>query len=185
MTSGRATILRLMRRHLFNLAAAVALLLCVSAAVVWAISYRVGVDRSVGWVTLWRPGAAHVTAGTHRGSMGIAWSRNGFLTVSPTIVDAGSWQRGPVSVMRGREPASPQVSGGWVNVDCWFVCAATATLPMLRAALLIGGIRRRRRRAAGRCIRCGYDLRATPDRCPECGTTVAAIGTAESPPRVP
>lgn len=55
----------------------------------------------------------------------------------------------------------------------WSLFAATAALPLAFSVSLTSPFRSRRRRRAGLCATCGYDLRATPDRCPECGSATA------------
>lgn len=69
---------------------------------------------------------------------------------------------------------------GWTRSDVWFegglsiplgfVLAANA---LLAAWLAVLHRQRRWSDVPGVCPSCGYDLRASPDRCPECGTVVA------------
>jgi hypothetical protein len=54
----------------------------------------------------------------------------------------------------------------------WMLAAATAVLPAFVIGRALIAVRRRKARSrAGACANCGYDLRATVGRCPECGTT--------------
>ena len=54
----------------------------------------------------------------------------------------------------------------------WWLIAATLALPCL---WFRSHRRSRLAERKGLCPKCGYDLRATPDRCPECGTPVIVI----------
>jgi hypothetical protein len=66
-----------------------------------------------------------------------------------------------------------------VTVDYWLLALVTGAWPAWRGARLLGQRRRHRRAArAGRCLGCGYDLRATPERCPECGLQPIPAGAA-------
>jgi hypothetical protein len=54
-----------------------------------------------------------------------------------------------------------------LHLPYWVIIAISSLLPLLWLAR-----RLRNRHAPGCCRKCGYDLRATPERCPECGTPV-------------
>jgi hypothetical protein len=51
----------------------------------------------------------------------------------------------------------------------WFLAAIFLILPVASWRKMQ---RRKRRRRMGQCVGCGYDLRASPDRCPECGLVI-------------
>jgi hypothetical protein len=57
--------------------------------------------------------------------------------------------------------------GRFIGVPIWLVSVLLAYLPALDAWITL---RRAKPQRGSFCHSCGYDPRATPDRCPECGT---------------
>ncbi|HEY7091010.1 MAG TPA: hypothetical protein VH518_23135, partial [Tepidisphaeraceae bacterium] len=53
-----------------------------------------------------------------------------------------------------------------LNTPYWSILVLSSIVP---AIWVYRRLRAGRRTQAGHCANCGYDLRATPDRCPECG----------------
>ena len=63
----------------------------------------------------------------------------------------------------------------WWSAPAWLPLLALAVAPLAWTAVdLRRRVYRHRQRSIGHCPRCGYDLRASPDRCPECGTVATA-----------
>jgi len=60
-----------------------------------------------------------------------------------------------------------------LRVPLGYCAALFAAIPFSWALLLrVSALRDRRRKNERRCVACGYDIRASKDRCPECGTPI-------------
>jgi hypothetical protein len=162
---------------------ALSALLCVAAAVDGASSY--GRFRAA-----YRPwGAEGEVVGftSHAGGLYTFRARPGGRPVGWTfdrdddVPNTASVERLAGLTVRRWQPVRwftfPDGAGvsSYVVVPHWMLVALFAACPIVRARHWVKCRARDRRRASGRCVACGYDLRATPARCPECG---AASGTS-------
>ena len=180
--------------------AVLSLLACVALVVLWV---RDGwVVDGVEWEQIrvgdgvWAKRSAEVLAG--KGGVKVGWSkitqpagpedqalpgRFTWRTHDPRSVailrPKGAWQRLGFGANAGTLTAEAIIKGYresfWtVRAPFWFLVAVASALPAWRSRGWGRAVRGRRRSARGLCGGCGYDLRATSNRCPECGTPLAA-----------
>jgi hypothetical protein len=184
-----------MTRRLLNLLTALSLLLCIAVLALWVRSYWAR-DQ---WSYRWREvqgdndsfGAHGLTSLGGQVWIGYWWQDNRYLRRSHEGLSVEAWRIGSVqqqgsqfSPPAGVDSRAWRLGFGWswythgtdaeraVIVPHWLLLAVSAA----PAAAIVARRRRTQslRRPAASCVHCGYDLRATPDKCPECGEEARA-----------
>ena len=171
-----------MRRRLLNLLTALSLLVCVASAFMclWSGPMR-RFDEVV-----WTGTTYHLDVQSGGARLGVefgwsdvprtprpwTWSHlKGIDGFSPAYEpDATVLGLGWRTTSRHSAWVGGSVTSSVLLVPYWQPCILAAVLPAWRGAVRWGT---RRRRQTGRCPACGYDLRASPERCPECGAVSA------------
>jgi len=162
--------MRRLLRWAFNFAAVVSALLFVATCVLWVRSYWIADALSRFNAPTFREHWMFLSRG--RVWFGTMGSKGEIFVGVPVDMGVVLSHQVPSNMGCdynwfgfGWEPPYGRDDPRGVVIPYWFILIGAATLPMYR----VGRLARRRQRFAGLCPRCGYDLRATPDRCPECG----------------
>jgi hypothetical protein len=82
----------------------------------------------------------------------------------PTVGIHGVW------VPRIKDPTHYKGANAVLTFPCWLAVLMTALLPMVRLAS-----KKRKTSRPNHCTVCDYDMRATPKRCPECGSIPSSL----------
>jgi hypothetical protein len=200
-----------MKRRLFNLAAATSLLLCIAIGALWVRSQQSWApDMILTYYVRWHGtnevDQYYLGTESYGGTLSIELSRTHvypsyFEDLSPQerqrkAADYPAGFRGKFIPRRIPYRGCSQQTGFAARHDVWsptpafrsenFLVTFRPWLPMALCAVLpvfwLNGFRKARfARRQGVCRKCGYDLRATPDRCPECGTVVPDPQNARMP----
>ena len=173
-------------RWVFNAAGVAALLFAVAATAMWVRchwatdSFWARCGSVTAQVMTARNGCLFHWTGGRADRSGRRWYRD---STEPSEMIRGNWrfwtQSDPHRLLGiitwGRASYGRSEWGMSILLPYWLLAcgaAAAGTGVLMMSRLL----HRRSRRRAGKCVRCGYDLRATPqeggallDRCPECG----------------
>jgi hypothetical protein len=142
-----------------------------SSGMLWTDSWRGSyLDRSIAlyeWQTLQRiRKEAALRSGDSATVRPDAWT---YSDVLPRTAVTAEESFG-IHYVRTRDQMTPGIvhSSFHAGIPHGLVVALAMILPAVRAW---SWLRRRHRHRVGLCLQCGYDLRATPGRCPECGYT--------------
>lgn len=177
-----------MKRRLLNLLTVLSLLLCVAVSTAWVASYvsartfEWGDGRqSVGYMLILSQGSVTFRMDSNVRPI-ILRESNGFSETFEQVVRYFDECLGvQVTCWDAERSTEPGVSYGQC-LQVWSMFRLPFLLTMLLPAWwivrwrLARGWRRRTRRRNNLCARCGYDLRASPHRCPECGHPPTARG---------
>jgi hypothetical protein len=172
-----------LRRILGNTAALVSLVLCIICVAAWVRSCFVREGVAWGYRI---PGATQtVHIGLADGMVLFWWFRwsdpfpvsTGFehyvYDAEHVLHHTPAWSDSDWQTSIEGKPA--RRSGKVGRAPLWPAIVTFATWPLIWSLRKRKEIRRQRRIRSGLCRSCGYDLRATPDRCPECGAVRGAV----------